>query len=185
MMTTNPNPPTALELSTGALKRALDDNRPAALRSANKVRSEVIRRSISGTRSAAGRSMVLVVEDDPYMRHAYGRAFASDPRVDAAICGSVATARAAAAGPWNMIVVDLNLPDGDGAEFLHELSIAHHPAQLVACSGLTYVEQRERLAAAFKDSGVPDRVRILVKGEDEKPGDVVGTVLKIAKKGTE
>lgn len=67
------------------------------------------------------RDKIIIIEDDAALAAGLGRALASQQR-DIRICGKLADARKLMAGSTPaLIILDVNLPDGSGFEFLKEL----------------------------------------------------------------
>ena len=67
------------------------------------------------------RDKIIIIEDDTALAAGLGRALASQQR-DIRICGKLADARKLMAGSTPaLIILDVNLPDGSGFEFLKEL----------------------------------------------------------------
>ena len=67
------------------------------------------------------RDKIIIIEDDAARAAGLGRALASQQR-DIRICGKLADARKLMAGSTPaLIILDVNLPDGSGFEFLKEL----------------------------------------------------------------
>lgn len=67
------------------------------------------------------RDKIIIIEDDAALAAGLGRALASQQR-DIRICGKLADARKLMAGSTpDLIILDVNLPDGSGFEFLKEL----------------------------------------------------------------
>lgn len=143
------------------------------MRSAAKVRSVRERsnrfRRTSGMRVAA-RVGVLIVEDDPLMQGSLFRQLQGYLGLDFSIANSLGAARRAIGYdiPWDVIAVDLNLKDDDGAEFVHEVLLAGIRSMLVVVTGLDASVARERLG---EDA---ERVIIREKGDETLVDYLVG-----------
>lgn len=74
-------------------------------------------------------SRILFVDDDPGVRETAARLLAKPDRA-VETAGTVAEARRRVGGPWDAVLVDLGLPDGDGLEVLRA-SIEADPARPV------------------------------------------------------
>ena len=102
--------------------------------------------------SEAGAGHILVVEDDPDIRELITDQLAREPQSIAAV-GSIAEARAALARqPADLIVLDLNLPDGDGVDWCRALRSEGCPAEIIMLTA--------------RDAGI-DRVLGLELGADD------------------
>jgi DNA-binding NarL/FixJ family response regulator len=89
---------------------------------------------------------VLVVDDHPIWREAVAQDLAQDDVEVVATAGTVAEAlRRAAATPPDVAVVDVNLPDGSGADVARALTQADPPARVLMLSATG--EPEEVLAA--------------------------------------
>ena len=118
---------------------------------------------------------VLIVDDSLTVRMDLGEAFESAGCVNE-LCSTLSEARGAlSTSSFSLIVLDVNLPDGDGVEFLQEMrnaaATAHIPVMLLT-----------------SELEVKDRIRGLKTGADEyigKPYDqsyVVARALELLRK---
>jgi PAS domain S-box-containing protein len=94
-------------------------------------------REVLGARTAAaqpGRSVLMIDDDEQYrdlVRH-----FCSRPGHDFAGVGSAAAALAALAGrPFDLLLVDLNIPGTSGERVLREIRAAGHTAPAIVLTG--------------------------------------------------
>lgn len=85
-----------------------------------------------------GSLRVLVVEDDAAVRQSLVYSFALFG-VDVAAAGTVAEARQLASQgmDWDVVVIDVMLPDGSGRELLEELRAKRQELPAVLCSGFS------------------------------------------------
>ena len=97
------------------------------------------------------RSRVLVVDDHTETTELL-RILLSRRGFDVTTAHSVATAVAAIeAAPVDVLVSDVNLPDGDGCDLLHRLREAR-PLPAIALSGLDRdIDRRRGIAAGFDE----------------------------------
>lgn len=66
---------------------------------------------------------ILLVEDDASMQ-SYTQAALANAGYEVAVCGTVAEARAAfRAGPFDLVLLDITLPDGNGLDLARELGL--------------------------------------------------------------
>lgn len=136
-----------------------------SMRSAAKVRSVRERsnrfRRSSGIRAAA-HAGILIVEDDALMQSSLFRTFQGFLGLDFAIANSLGAARRALGydTPWDIVAVDLNLREDDGAEFIHEVILSGVCSIPVVLTGLSVPIARERLG---EDA---DKVIIREKSDD-------------------
>lgn len=83
---------------------------------------------------AANPWRVLVVEDEPVAREAHAAYVARVRGFE--VAGAAATAREAlralAAGPVDVVLLDMNLPDGHGLEVVRSMRAAGHRADVIA-----------------------------------------------------
>lgn len=119
---------------------------------------------------------VLLVEDDPVLgesvaAHLRSTGFAVDEARD------VASARALAGmNPYDVVVLDLQLPDGDG---------------MALCRHLCRAVPRPRVLMATARTGVEDRIRGLDEGADDylvKPyalGELVARIRALLRRGSD
>jgi len=116
---------------------------------------EALRQSVAGA-SAAGRSRLrmLHVEDDPDFRETISLLFQNMADIQGA--ATLAEARPLLTqGHWDVVLLDLGLPDGDGNSLLTD--IAHHPdrPQVVIFSGSEpTLEDARRVDAALQKSKI-------------------------------
>jgi DNA-binding response OmpR family regulator len=75
----------------------------------------------AGGPSHAGGPSILVVEDDENLRLALTDNLADEGYFVEAVSGAAAALRAAAARPFNVVVLDIMLPDGDGYSVCRKL----------------------------------------------------------------
>jgi DNA-binding NarL/FixJ family response regulator len=73
---------------------------------------------------------VLVVEDQPTIREAIAATLAREPGFTVHQAGSLIDARAKLSGV-DLAILDLGLPDGDGAELIQELKALNPQAQAI------------------------------------------------------
>jgi two-component system OmpR family response regulator len=77
----------------------------------------------------------LVVDDDPYTRFGL-RSLFSRQGWDVALAGTVTEAVAALDPAPQCVILDLDLPDGDGAAVLREVRARRLPTVVAVCSGI-------------------------------------------------
>jgi FixJ family two-component response regulator len=79
---------------------------------------------------------VLIVDDEPLVRQAIGDALAIGRKVRIIEAGSIAAARAAMNDqPVDLVLVDVQLPDGDGLNFAHEIHEIDDKLQSIVITG--------------------------------------------------
>lgn len=84
---------------------------------------------------------VLVVDDEICFARSVGRFLAADGH-EVRVAGTLAEARDALASvPFNVVVLDLFLPDGYGSQLLPELKACAPPPQVVVVSGFLTSER--------------------------------------------
>jgi CheY-like chemotaxis protein len=88
------------------------------------------------------RPRLLVVDDDPYTRVALN-AFFGRGGWQVALAATVAEALARLDPAPHCLILDLDLPDGDGEQVLREVRQRHPETRVVVCSG---VEDPSRVA---------------------------------------
>ncbi len=126
---------------------------------------------------------LLIVEDEAriaeILRSALGReGFAVDA------VGDCADARAAlTTNPYDAVILDLGLPDGDGLRLLKEVRAQGNPLPVLVVTARDAVEHRvagldggadDYLVKPFATSEVVARVKALLR----RPGGALGTILK-------
>jgi DNA-binding response OmpR family regulator len=100
---------------------------------------------------------VLVVEDEPDLAMAVAVSLRGDGyAVDVATDGASALDRAGV-NAYDLVCLDLNLPDGDGLDVCRALVASPHPA----------AERRPRIIMLTARDSVEDRVRGLDEGADD------------------
>lgn len=166
-----------LAASSGMLRGAVAANRPLALVAAQKVRSERVRRS--GARRPT-KPLVLIVEDDPATQSTlYERKLRASTKVGFGLASCLEVARSfvcCGEQQFTVVVVDLNLGDGDGAEFVHEVLLADPEVEVVVASGFEEDRVRERLGS-FDEK----RVRIWRKDDPFLADRIVELALETRK----
>jgi len=66
---------------------------------------------------------ILIIEDDPNIQ-GYAKTVLESAGYEAAVCGTAAEARAAfRAGRYDLVIVDIGLPDGNGLDLCRELGL--------------------------------------------------------------
>ncbi|MFN7995136.1 MAG: response regulator [Bryobacteraceae bacterium] len=90
---------------------------------------------------------ILVVEDDPALRSLFAETLAQDGYHVTAVPTAAQALSCSSDFVFDIVVVDLSLPDSDGLEFIRHLS-AHAPlSKMLAMSG--YMDERlSRIAMA-------------------------------------
>lgn len=96
---------------------------------------------------------VLIVEDDRALGDGLCLAL-KDPELELTLCRSLAAARAAAEKPFDLLLLDINLPDGNGLDLLRELRDASNPVPII----LLTANDMETDIVAGLESGADDYV---------------------------
>lgn len=126
---------------------------------------------------------ILLVEDEPELArmvtdHLARQSFALD------LCGSVDEAESAlAANPYDLVILDLSLPDGDGMDVLKRLRNRHDGVPVLAATARDAVDQRikgldlgldDYLVKPYDLGELTARVRALLR----RPGQPLGVELR-------
>lgn len=98
---------------------------------------------------------VLVVEDHAETRELVTRAIARDGHVVAGAGSAEEARRAVAAGSWDVLVVDLGLPDGDGLMLCRGLRAEGHDAPVLVLTAQGAVACRVECLDAGADDFLP------------------------------
>jgi diguanylate cyclase (GGDEF)-like protein/PAS domain S-box-containing protein len=86
------------------------------------------------------RQTILIVDDEPRLRRSY-RELLADPRVDVVECGDGASAmRALERGAFDVVLLDLKLPDMSGLDVLHWAARADVAATFIVVSAATHID---------------------------------------------
>ncbi len=101
-----------------------------------------------------GRRRVLVVEDNPQVLHQLRKRFAA---FEVVVCTTLEAAWALASQPWDLWIVDLAMPDGDG------FALAEHGVSLGLSVALFTGSPDESLARVAERAGI-----IFVQKPDDK-----------------
>jgi len=115
--------------------------------------------SASTTRSLR----VLVVDDHTAARELLAEALRAEGHAVDTACDGARALAAAAAGPIDVVVLDLNLPDLDGIEVAQQLRARALPARgpyIIGCSAEAFRESRETALAAGMDAFLEKPVRL-------------------------
>jgi DNA-binding response OmpR family regulator len=126
---------------------------------------------------------VLIVEDEPRIAEILAAAlrragFAAD---SVALCADAGAALAA--NPYDVTILDLGLPDGDGLNLLQDLRARENPIPVLILTARDAVEDRvdgldagadDYLVKPFAVSEVIARIKALLR----RPGGALGTILK-------
>ncbi len=97
---------------------------------------------------------ILIVEDDRALGDGLCLAL-KDPELELTLCRSLSAARTAAAEkPFDLLLLDINLPDGNGLELLRELRDASNPVPII----LLTANDMETDIVAGLESGADDYV---------------------------
>jgi DNA-binding response OmpR family regulator len=102
------------------------------------------------TETQAQRASLLLVEDDPVLRQEFGEYLRNDG-FDVHSVASVADAERALIEPFDLMVLDLNLPDGSGVELCQRLR-PYLRSGIVICSGRSERELRLSLLRSGADA---------------------------------
>lgn len=108
---------------------------------------------MSAVRSAAMR--VLVVEDHAETRDLVARAIARDGHVVTGAATAAEARRAVAGATWDVLVVDLGLPDGDGLSLCRALRADGHDAPVLVLTAQGAVACRVECLDAGADDFLP------------------------------
>lgn len=97
---------------------------------------------------------VLIIEDDRALGDGLCLAL-RDPELELTLCRSLSAARTAAAEkPFDLLLLDINLPDGNGLDLLRELRDASNPVPII----LLTANDMETDIVAGLESGADDYV---------------------------
>ncbi|AOY89339.1 two-component system response regulator [Marinobacter salinus] len=92
---------------------------------------------------------VLVVEDEPVMRARLVDMLYKAGATEVSECADAASARAAfAAGEFQIILLDLGLPDGDGHELMQEFKRAREEQHIVLVTADDSIDSIQRAISA-------------------------------------
>ena len=94
---------------------------------------------------------VLIVEDDFIMRYVLGRLIRLAGRRTIGASTVAAGISLLDSGP-ECVVLDLNLPDGDGEAMLHAVRVQCPACRVVVCTGSADYERLERLTDLGADA---------------------------------
>ncbi|SOB77251.1 two-component system, chemotaxis family, response regulator CheY [Marinobacter sp. LV10R510-11A] len=112
---------------------------------------------------------VLVVEDEPVMRKRLVDMLYKAGATDVAECENAATARKAFdAGQFQIILLDLGLPDGDGHELMKAFKVARAEQHIVLVTADDSIDSIQRAISAGANGYV------VKPYSQEKIHDVVG-----------
>ncbi|HEX2883944.1 MAG TPA: response regulator transcription factor [Candidatus Limnocylindria bacterium] len=97
---------------------------------------------------------ILVVEDDPGVRSVLDRGLRL-AGYEPTLAVDIAGARARwAEGPWDLVLLDVMLPDGDGLDLLTDRRTAGDATPVVLLSAREETELRARAQAAGVDASI-------------------------------
>lgn len=96
---------------------------------------------------------VLIIEDDRALGDGLCLAL-RDPELKLTLCRSLSAARTAAEKPFDLLLLDINLPDGNGLDLLRELRDASNPVPII----LLTANDMETDIVAGLESGADDYV---------------------------
>jgi DNA-binding NarL/FixJ family response regulator len=122
--------------------------------------------------SVATPTRVMLVDDHPDFRDLMAALLEGQPDLEVvAEAGSMAEARvAAAAARYDVVILDLGLPDGNGADLIGELREASPEGAVLVMSASLHPTNIERAMRAGADE-VLDKL--------SSPAEVVGTVRRL------
>lgn len=107
-----------------------------------------VRRAANGAHRTPGqRPRVLHIEDDPDVVRVAGEILQADAEVDTAR-GFAAACAKLAGNVYDLVILDIALPDGDGLELLSQLKNATHPTPVVVFSASELSREDARRAEA-------------------------------------
>jgi two-component system, NarL family, response regulator DesR len=95
---------------------------------------------------------ILLVEDQAFFRSALAILLEYQPDLEVAQAGSLAEAREVLDGRFNVAVVDLSLPDGDGRELIDELRRSNPGVSVMVLSAIMMAEDLEDIRKAGADA---------------------------------
>lgn len=96
---------------------------------------------------------ILLVEDQVIFRNAFALLLDHEPELEVvAQAGSLAEAREVLDGRFDVAVVDLGLPDGDGRELLGELRRSNPGVSVLVLSAIVMAEDFEDIQRAGADA---------------------------------
>lgn len=90
---------------------------------------------------------IFVVEDDPEMQKTYRRHLESAGHTVSAAFDVAFALHRLAANRYDVLIVDIGLPDGNGWEMMHQVKLAH-PLFAIAVTARGSEEDREKSQAA-------------------------------------
>lgn len=118
--------------------------------------------ALSRALSASRRQSVLYVEDDPYLHEIFQQNFGEKVCLTGA--RTLADARATVAeNEFDLVLLDLELPDGDGAELLEELPASTPVVVFSAYDVDPQISQRVRVAKTKSRANETDVVEAVLR----------------------
>ena len=94
---------------------------------------------------------ILLVEDHAFFRSAFAILLENQPNLEVTQAGSLAEAREVLDGRFDVAVVDLSLPDGDGRELIGELRRSNSGVSVMVLSATIMAEDFDDVRRAGAD----------------------------------
>ena len=96
---------------------------------------------------------ILLVEDQTIFRNAFAMLLGNEPDMEVvAQAGSLAEAREVLDGRFDVVVLDLGLPDGDGRELIGELRRSNPGVSVMVLSAIMMAKDFEEVRKAGADA---------------------------------